>query len=283
MNMLERIFLDMVPFTCVLVFIVAAFTTVFFLLLRDSDVEYEWDIGHEFHSLGTSSVAVVSMALGDFDIDYFRQAPYAVPSTAVLMIFTFVVPVVMLNALIAIMGNSYDQVKEEDSERHVFERANLILELETIPAAGKYGLGMITTGIFGLGVYSGYLLVLLAFQNSVLSILATLAIFCFGIWLSGRGVHEWSQKIAKVTCKYSTNHQYIHVLLPENSNTDEDEDDTSEKLGQLIERQAATEDKIEKVLERQAATEDKVGEMLELMKTLHRSQLAPEPETEPEP
>ena len=58
---------------------------------------------------------------------------------------------------------------------------------------------------------------------------------------------------------------------------------TSEKLGQLIERQAATEDKIEKVLERQAATEDKVGEMLELMKTLHRSQLAPEPETEPEP
>ena len=128
------------------------------------------------------------------------------------------------------------------------------------------------------------------FQNSVLSILATFAIICFGIWLSGRGVHEWSQKIAKVTCKYSTNHQYIHVLLPENSNTDEDEDDTSEKLGQLIERQAATEDKIEKVedkiekvLERQAATEDKVGEMLELMKTLHRSQLAPEPETEPEP
>ena len=160
----------------------------------------------------------------------------------------------------------------------------VILELETIPAAGKYGLGVITTSIFGLGVYSGYLLVLLVFQNSVLSILATFAIVCFGIpWLSGRGVHEWTQKIAKVTCKYATNHQYIHVLLPENSNTGEDEDDTSEKFGQLIERQAATEDQIEKVLERQAATEDKVGKMLELMKTLHRSQLAPEPEPEPEP
>jgi hypothetical protein len=49
------------------------------------------------------------------------------------MLFMFVVPIVMLNALIAIMSNSYEQVKGQQLERKVLERAQLLLELQSVP------------------------------------------------------------------------------------------------------------------------------------------------------
>jgi hypothetical protein len=111
------------------------FTSVFFLLLRDSDVGYEWDMGEapQFHSLYDAAVSTTNMALGDVDVEYFRHAPFVTLATGVYLVFMFIVPVVMLNSLIAIMGNSFEQVKEERQERRVFERAQLILELYKIP------------------------------------------------------------------------------------------------------------------------------------------------------
>ncbi len=131
MNMLEQILKDMLPFTLVLSSIVLAFTAVFHLLLRDSTVSYVWDEGHKFSTPGSTSVTVANMALGDFDIEYFRQAPYAIPATGLLMLFVFIVPVVMLNALIAIMTDSYEQVKVQKLERKVLQRAQIIVELES--------------------------------------------------------------------------------------------------------------------------------------------------------
>ena len=133
-NMLGRILSDMIPFTCVLTFIVVAFGFVFHLLVGHSDVEYETreNIGHAFHTLGSAGVTSFNMALGDFDIEYFRRAPYPFWATAVFISFMFLVPVVMLNALIAIMSNSYERVHDESDERCTLERAQLLLELELI-------------------------------------------------------------------------------------------------------------------------------------------------------
>jgi hypothetical protein len=138
MSMLQRILVDMLPFTAVLCFLILAFTAVFYLLLRDSAVEYAWDHGHDFSNFGASSVAVANMALGEFDMEYFRQAPYVIPATGMLMLFIFIVPVVMLNALIAIMSNSYDKVKDEELERRFLERAQLVVQLETILRRGPF-------------------------------------------------------------------------------------------------------------------------------------------------
>jgi transient receptor potential cation channel subfamily V protein 6 len=131
--MLERILSDMVPFTCVLVFIIMSFAAVFFLLVRDADVPYSWDMGHDFQTLGMSAASVVGMALGDFSIEYYRQAPHPTFTVLLFMLFMFVVPIVMLNALIAIMTNSFEQVKGEQLERKVLERAHLLLELQSVP------------------------------------------------------------------------------------------------------------------------------------------------------
>lgn len=134
MNMLERILRDMIPFTCVLTFIITMFALVFWLLCRHSDIDYQVrnDLGHVFNTPGAGWVTTFNMALGDFDVEYFRRAPYPFWTTGVFVTFMFIVPIIFLNALIAIMSNSYEQVKEETDERCTLERAQLLLELETM-------------------------------------------------------------------------------------------------------------------------------------------------------
>ena len=49
---------------------------------------------------------------------------------SVLVATTFVVSILMLNALIAIMGDTYDRVSETRIERGLLQRAVLLVELE---------------------------------------------------------------------------------------------------------------------------------------------------------
>eukprot|EP01047_Picozoa_sp_COSAG01_P039909 COSAG01_NODE_3324_length_6254_cov_10.119090_2_plen_1440_part_00 len=159
MNMLRRILTDMIPFTLVLVMLLGLFTSVFYLLLRDSDVGYEWDMGvaPQFHSVYDAAISVTNMALGDVDIEYFRHAPYGRLATGVYLVFMFILPIVMLNSLIAIMSHSFEQVKEERQERRVFERAILILELHkmSIPEFSCASLGSGDTGHDFIHVLTG--------------------------------------------------------------------------------------------------------------------------------
>jgi hypothetical protein len=80
-----------------------SFAVVFFLVLQDSRVEYELDFSAEFSSLAQSHIAVLDMMMGSIDIDYFRRSQNPLASLLLLVIFVCVIPIVMLNALIAIM------------------------------------------------------------------------------------------------------------------------------------------------------------------------------------
>ena len=50
-----------------------------------------------------AAVTEIGMALGAFEVDDFRQAAQPTLSVFIFLIFLFIVPIVMLNALIAIM------------------------------------------------------------------------------------------------------------------------------------------------------------------------------------
>lgn len=61
------------------------------------------DLQNEFYSATGSGIAVFDMSLGDFNIDTFRHAPYPGVAVTTFAVFMFIVPTVMMNALIAIM------------------------------------------------------------------------------------------------------------------------------------------------------------------------------------
>ena len=62
------------------------------------------------------------MALGEFDIEHLQDSLYR-PSPALLFVFfTFVIQIVLLNMLIAIMGDSYDKVAQQAHFTSLTER-----------------------------------------------------------------------------------------------------------------------------------------------------------------
>jgi hypothetical protein len=76
----------------------------------------------------TPLLTVTLAALGSFDIeDYTKRA-----AVAMFLFFAFFVIVLMLNLLIAIMGDAYSQVKESELVEGLHERAKLIVEQERL-------------------------------------------------------------------------------------------------------------------------------------------------------
>jgi hypothetical protein len=73
-------------------------------------------------------LTVVLAMLGSFEIgDYTKRA-----AVAMFLLFAFFVIVLMLNLLIAIMGDAYSKVKESELVEGLHERAKLIVEQERL-------------------------------------------------------------------------------------------------------------------------------------------------------
>jgi hypothetical protein len=149
-NMLKMIVVDMAPFLIVLVVVLLAFAFSLHLMLRHDLSPPDNPSGLEedtmFDHTVTSIFGVIGMMFGDFDPGDFRQAlsdshigfgrdennPGAAAwfSLIDLTFFLLIVPLVMLNALIAIMGDTYDRVKADAESSKIHDRALLILEME---------------------------------------------------------------------------------------------------------------------------------------------------------
>eukprot|EP01047_Picozoa_sp_COSAG01_P034425 COSAG01_NODE_2584_length_7418_cov_4.468643_5_plen_1380_part_01 len=70
-------------------------------------------------------VTVFLSLVGSFEVDDYHGM-----SLLMLCIFLFVVSIVLLNLLIAIMGDSYEKVKENENLHALHERAKIIVEME---------------------------------------------------------------------------------------------------------------------------------------------------------
>ena len=49
--------------------------------------------------------------LGDFDLEYYAQGSFPVASVALLILYIVIVTILLLNLLIAMMGDTYADVK----------------------------------------------------------------------------------------------------------------------------------------------------------------------------
>jgi hypothetical protein len=133
-SMLSAIVLDTTPFLVVLVVLMIGFAFAFFMLQRGQKQNDSL-----FVSFPGSSLAVFDMGImGDFDVDVFRLAPNWFIGVPLFVIFIVMVPIVMLNSLIAIMSDTFERVQQNTTAASRQERAKIILELEALlyPAGG---------------------------------------------------------------------------------------------------------------------------------------------------
>ncbi len=66
--------------------------------------------------------------LGDFDVDILQRSS----SILMFVFFQFIVVVLMMNLIIAIMGDSYEAVKENETTEALHERAKIIVDMELL-------------------------------------------------------------------------------------------------------------------------------------------------------
>ena len=126
-KMLGNIVVDMTSFVIVLIIILACFSLVFFLLLRDTAADEA-----RFSTVSDSFITSYAMVFGNFDALWFLDADTGGMVTTLFTLFMFVISVVMLNALIAIMSETYTLSKQQEVANGRLMRANLILELESL-------------------------------------------------------------------------------------------------------------------------------------------------------
>ena len=120
-SMLGEIIIDMRPFCLVLG--LALGTTSFALrLLKHDDEGYIDPFTAAFTSYSM-------MAMGDFEQESYNDSALL---ATVFLYATFIVNIVFLNALIAIMGDTYDKVQETRLERSRLQRGKLLIEIQSL-------------------------------------------------------------------------------------------------------------------------------------------------------
>ena len=143
---------DMSPFLVVLVSILCGFTIMFNSLFRsvegDCELTLEYDdyesgqqvLGAECIKTPYESIAIVAFnvfnmaILGDFDANHFTGSLSPWTSRAFFVLMVLIVTVIALNALIALLGDSYSQVQDNKIGNKHMERAKLIVEyLKILP------------------------------------------------------------------------------------------------------------------------------------------------------
>ena len=126
--MLKVIVHDMTPFVIVMVSFLITFGFSFYILTSDEHNGYR-DGAETFFS------TYLTPMLGAFNrIEYEQRMSHVL----LFMYFTLFANLIMLNMLIAIMGESYGKVRENMGDRILLERAALILEEQDFIVYGDY-------------------------------------------------------------------------------------------------------------------------------------------------
>jgi hypothetical protein len=117
---------DVGPFIGVCSLVIVGCTFFFAINAPEADLAFG-----NFDGVGgalTPLLTVTLAALGSFNIhDYTKRA-----AVAMFLLFAFFVIILMLNLLIAIMGDAYTKVKESELVEGLHERAKLIVEHERL-------------------------------------------------------------------------------------------------------------------------------------------------------
>ncbi|CAF3781223.1 unnamed protein product [Adineta steineri] len=117
----KMLFNDVLRFLLIYIIFLAGFSQSFFILFNENGfLGYMSSLKHCFLGL-----------LGDFDLDYYTEGSHPFISVSFLMCYIIVVTILLLNLLIAMMGDTYADVKRSAKKLWHLERARIALDVES--------------------------------------------------------------------------------------------------------------------------------------------------------
>ncbi|CAG0914329.1 unnamed protein product [Notodromas monacha] len=116
---------DMVTFGIIYTVIMLGFSQTFYFLYMG----HEDRSGTTYASYASTWMGLFHMTLGEYDMDHDKTS-YPVLTTFVFCVFMVMVPILLLNMLIAMMGNTYAMVIDRSEKEFVKQWANIVINLE---------------------------------------------------------------------------------------------------------------------------------------------------------
>ena len=125
-RMIIKIVRGIGKFTVILLIMIIAFTGSLFILYQGKNFD-------GFSTIGDAMYNVHRFIYGEtLSIDDMKQSKSLVTTTVLKSIFMFFVQIVLLNLLIAIMGDIFDEVQARSSAEACYGRAKLIVQYESL-------------------------------------------------------------------------------------------------------------------------------------------------------
>ncbi|KAI3387409.1 hypothetical protein SNEBB_003811 [Seison nebaliae] len=120
---------DMMKFGIIYLIFGMCYTCVFYFLYRDLD-KVDKPVMSGFKNIFASMAAIFHFTLGEFKYDEFQYIRYKWLAKIIFFIFMILVPILLLNMLIAMMGNTYSMVIADSEKEWRRQWAQIILSLE---------------------------------------------------------------------------------------------------------------------------------------------------------
>ncbi|XP_059150513.1 transient receptor potential cation channel subfamily V member 5-like isoform X2 [Physella acuta] len=120
---------DLFRFGIIYVIFLFGFTQDFFFLFRDVESSDNEDV-KKFSNLTETVLYLFQMTFGEFKYEVFEEAHYPVLSKIIFALFMILVPILLLNMLIAMMGNTYTQVISKSTKEWWKQWAKIVIVLE---------------------------------------------------------------------------------------------------------------------------------------------------------
>ena len=140
-RMILGIMKGILVFLIILIVCVIGFAFSFYILYRQGKGEYSSagaggeDVVDEPFGMTSPWMSLFSgflLLLGDFNAEEFNASLSYNLTMALFVVFMFFINIVMLNLLIAIMGDIFDRIQENAKAEFMFARAGIVLEFEAM-------------------------------------------------------------------------------------------------------------------------------------------------------
>lgn len=138
--MIGEIIQDILYFIALAFMVLFGFGVAFFVLyhplwadeplINDMDQETVDELKLSFETLGQSLMTVFAFVLGDFDLKIIYNSPVPSLSIFLFVLYMIMMMIVLLNLLIAIMGDSFDRIKNSEETQFLRARASAIDDVE---------------------------------------------------------------------------------------------------------------------------------------------------------
>ncbi|GMH41669.1 hypothetical protein BSKO_09579 [Bryopsis sp. KO-2023] len=119
---------DMMAFVLIAIFLLMGFALGFMVLFQSETGE----VSQEFSTLSRGCLTLFAYLLGAFDLEEFASTRYPSVTFGMFISYEMTMTIVLLNLLIAIMGDSFDRIKEREATTFLMAKAAITEDMECI-------------------------------------------------------------------------------------------------------------------------------------------------------